>query len=87
MNVITNLLGAVWILAAGIIVGLMIFFNALDTSEAVKNPAPVDRTPAEAPLTPGGASVPPGGTNDGAADPVSWETSPVETSLIEWRIT
>ena len=76
-----------WMLAAGIIVGLMIFFNALDTSEAVKNPAPVDRTPAEAPLTPGGASVPPGGTNDGGADPVSWETSPMETSPMEWRTT
>ena len=35
-----------WILAAGLIIGMIIFFNAMDASRQAENPDPVDRTPA-----------------------------------------
>ena len=64
-----------WMLAAGILVGLVIFFNALDSSQEGERSAPVDRTPTEAPLTPGATPATPGATDGNSAlRPVSRET-------------
>ena len=63
-----------WMLAAGILVGLVIFFNALDTSQEGQRSAPVDRTPTEAPLTPGATPATPATDGNSALRPVSRET-------------